>query len=96
MKRLTYAISGLLIVLSITFCSLWMISAKAETKDAVRPECTYTSIKIGPGDTLDSIAEEYNTSESYSNDSYIEDVKQINNLYSDKIHPGCYLTIIKF
>ena len=96
MKKLTYVISGILIMLTITFCSLWVISAKADTKDSLLPECSYTSIKIGLGDTLNSIAEEYNTSDSYSDDSYIEEIKRINSLYSDKIHPGCYLTIMNF
>lgn len=53
---------------------------------------TFTSIEIENGDTLTSIAEEYAISEA-DYESYIEEVKNINNLKSDNIHTGCYLMI---
>ncbi len=96
MKMTKYILGGLLIMLSVTFCSLFVISSKAETKTESRPECYYTSVKIGLDDTLDSIAEEYNTTDYYSNSNYIDEIKRINNLYTDIIHPGCYLTVMCF
>lgn len=96
MKKLVSIIAGMVFVLAITLCSVSVISARAETKSGSLPECYYTSIKINMGQTLDSIAEEYNTADGYSDISYINEIKRINSLYSDNIHPGCYLTVMCF
>lgn len=53
----------------------------------------YTSVYIEPGDTLTSIAKEYQTSEYSDLLEYIEEIKYINNLHSDKITAGCYLVV---
>ena len=96
MRKTTYILGGLVLILSITFCTLAVISAKAETRTAARPECCYTSIKIGMDETLDTIAEEYNTAGFYSDEEYVNEIKRINNLYTDRIHPGCFLTVMNF
>ena len=53
----------------------------------------YTSIEIEKGDTLWTIAEQYMTSEYGSIQSYVEEIKDVNNLGDDEIHSGQYLTI---
>ena len=53
----------------------------------------YKSIEITDGDTLWSIAKE-NMSEEYDSVyAYIEEVMEMNNLESDQIHSGQYLTV---
>ena len=96
MKTTRFILTGIVLTLTVTFCSLTAIRSKAETKDSVRPNCYYTSVKVQLGDTLKSIAKEYNTSDTYSDAAYIDDIKRINTLYTDNIHPGCYLTIMCF
>ncbi|MCI5649099.1 MAG: LysM peptidoglycan-binding domain-containing protein [Fusicatenibacter sp.] len=53
----------------------------------------YTSIRVEHGDTLWDIAKEYRTEEYNSIQSYIEEVKTMNHLTSDKITDGMYLSI---
>lgn len=55
------------------------------------------SILIQSGDTLWSIAERFADKEHYRNHfEYIKEIKQINNLKSDKIKTGNYLMIVYF
>lgn len=96
MKTAKYILSGLVIILALTFCSLSLIKAKAQTVNNMRPDCYYTPVKVNLGDTLESIAKEYNTSVLYSDTAYINDLKRINTLYTDIIHPGCYITVMIF
>ena len=53
---------------------------------------SFVSIEIQSGDTLISIAQEYAISEA-DYESYIEEIKSINNLKGNTIHAGCYLMI---
>ncbi|MEF9917246.1 MAG: LysM peptidoglycan-binding domain-containing protein [Lachnospiraceae bacterium] len=53
----------------------------------------YKSIEIKEGDTLWSIANEYRNKELVSTTEYIQELKQINSLYSDDIQAEQYLTI---
>ncbi len=53
----------------------------------------YTSIQIQPGDTLNSIAEEYMTAEYESTQEYVDEVISMNGLTSTTIHAGAYLTV---
>jgi cell division protein YceG involved in septum cleavage len=53
----------------------------------------YTSVLIEEGDSLWSIAEKYKPDESISVKKYIKDLKRMNNMESDIIHSGNYLTI---
>ena len=54
----------------------------------------YRSVKIFSGDTLDSIADTYNNYNDMDNAEYISELKKINSLTSDNIHPGCYITVV--
>jgi cell division protein YceG involved in septum cleavage len=53
---------------------------------------SFISIEVNNGDTLTSIAQDYAVSAG-EYDSYISEVKTINNLESDTIHAGCYLLV---
>lgn len=53
----------------------------------------YTSIEIEQGDSLWTIACEHMSHEYASVQDYIDEVKVLNNLKSDDIHSGQYLTI---
>ena len=81
------------IVLFICVAGILNITAEGSNKPASKQ---YKSIQIVEGDTLWSIALEYND-EALSNDSteeYIEDIKAINNLAGgDKITAGNYIIV---
>jgi len=96
MKRLSIIIIASAMAVAISVCSLTAIKANAQTPDMIPPVTTYDSIKIQSGDTLEAIAREYNTEDYYTNSEYIAEVMRINNLSSDNIHAGCYLTVLSF
>ena len=54
---------------------------------------TYTSIEIMEDDTLWNIAETYCNTEEESIQEYIDNIKEINNISSDKIISGNYLIV---
>lgn len=53
----------------------------------------YKCIQVNDGDTLWDIAALYMDDSYDSASDYIEELKTINKLNSDKIHAGCYLTV---
>ncbi len=98
MKR-THIISAISIIkiLIITLFIFVLFNIAKNVKAAV-PENSgnnfiCTSVKIGEGDTLWDIAEEYYTEDYRDINSYIEEIKQTNSLRSDVIHEGNYLVI---
>lgn len=96
MKRLQYIIVAAAVITGVSVCSLTAISAKAEPSNTSQPECVYEVYKIRQGDTLESIAREYNTENFCTNSEYVSEVKRINGLYTDDIHAGCYLTVVSY
>lgn len=56
----------------------------------------YKSITIESGDSLWSIADEYNTHYSMDNREYVHELKKMNCLREDTIHTGQYLTVLYF
>jgi LysM repeat protein len=66
------------------------------TSDVIAPKgelkC-FTSIQIESGDTLWSIAKAHMGSEYEKTQEFIDEIKSINRLNSDKIHVGQYLTV---
>ena len=57
---------------------------------------TYTSIEIMEDDTLWDIAKAYCDTEEESIQEYIDNIKEINNISSDKIISGNYLIIYEY
>lgn len=96
MKKLLILFAAALIIIGLPVGIITAIPANAQTQDCIRPEATYNSIKIGQGETLESIAREYNSGSFYTTYEYIDEIKRINNLCSDKIHAGCYLTVFSY
>ena len=77
-------------------CALFRfpISASAAQPMDRREEAScYSCIRIEEGQTLESIEEIYNDPDLCESVHYLEEVRQINSLVSDRIHPGCYLTV---
>jgi len=93
-QAILFAITILLFI-SIVLC-FTAISAQAGIQEKKNVVSIYDSIKVSQGETLEDLAEEYNTSGCYSNMEYIDEIKRINNMYSDTIHAGCYLTVISY
>lgn len=91
-KKNVRSVSVLLIVfVSIMILSITLNADAKENRN--NKEKYYTSILIEEGDTLWSIAEEYKPDENISVNKYINDLKRMNNIDSDVIHSGNYLTI---
>jgi cell division protein YceG involved in septum cleavage len=59
----------------------------------VKPNKCYITIKVKSNDSLWSIAKENMNTKYYKINTYIKEVKQINNLYTDKILEGDYIII---
>lgn len=56
-------------------------------------EKCYTSVELKDGDTLWTIAENYMDESYESVEAYIEELKEINQLHTDELQKGCYLTV---
>ncbi len=84
----------ILLTLAITFLSGFFYT-NAFAKDSSQPVAYkyYTSIEVESGDTLWSIASEYADEEYVSIQDYIKELKYMNNMTSDTIIEGHYLTI---
>ncbi len=79
----------LLLVLGILILGVFNINSKASNYNQKYFKC----IDICYEDTLWTIAEEYMTEEYKSVNDYIEEVKSINGLTSDKIYSGATLVV---
>ena len=78
----------LLIILNIIFT--YNINT---AKDKLEREVKYISYQVQLDDTLWDISNHYNTDSNLTCKEYINDIKHINNLKSDKILAGEYLII---
>lgn len=91
MKRF-FLIISLLLMLSFGI-SEFAFSTMAKDADVPEQDVYYTCIKIQYGDTLDSLADEYNKSDYLSREDYKKSIRNINGLKQDNLYPGCYLTL---
>lgn len=94
MKKYLVMLIVFVMVLS-CFFGKTLVMAKAE-ESGTAYERYYTDIMIEKGDTLWSIAKTYNTNSGMSIREYIHEVKQINQMVSDNIEAGGYLTVVYF
>lgn len=87
-----------LIVLFGTTLSVYATYSRQEVEETTAQEHKYVkSILIQSGDTLWSIAERFADEEHYRNHfEYIEEIRQVNGLKTDKIQAGNYLMIVYF
>lgn len=65
----------------------------ALASDAYSTSTCYTSVRIAPGDTLWSIADEYMDTGWSDRESYIEEIRAINHLTDDDIQAGAYIVV---
>lgn len=91
------AYAGMLLILAITFISGFFYTSAFAKDDTTQPVYKYyTGLEVKCGDTLWSIANRYADEEYISVQDYIEELKYINNMTSDKLVEGHYLTIAYF
>ena len=92
LKRLFLAVMAAVIVAGCsTFAGTGLVDAH-DMNEVVMCKY-YKSIEIEAGETLWSIAQENMTEDYASVYEYIEEVMEMNNLESDQIHAGQYLTV---
>lgn len=81
-----------LTILGVILGSNLLASSQSKASNEMNTYKYYTSIEVQKGDTLWTIAEQYADDDAdYA--SYIEEVKEMNQLTSDTIHAGEYLTV---
>ena len=95
MRGLVIAVLMVLAFLS-GFFGRTLVSAYAEEEYIKPVKRYYTSIQLQAGDSLWDIAEEYMDGSSYSKKEYVEVLKRMNGLSSDRIHAGQYLTCLLY
>lgn len=86
-----FIFGGILISVIIGFILFGTIRTEAAPSDVTYKY--YTSVSIQSGDTLWSIAKEYQTAECGDLTDYIEEICTLNHITDDSIHAGQYLTI---
>ena len=69
------------------------LTARDAAADEQTVPIAYESVQVRSGDTLWSIAEEWQTDEWKDTRLYVQVIKEVNNLTSDTIHTGNYLII---
>ena len=83
--------TGLGITMGSNFIGSNQVSA--QDKDVLEKVKYYKSIEIVSGDTLWDLAQTYMDDNYECAQDYIDEVKEINNLFDDNIHEGQYLTV---
>ncbi len=91
LKRMMLLVGTLIVILLCTFALSTLATAK-HTQAAQRgTQTTYESIRIAGGDSLWSIAQQYHGIEEAAD--FVEELKVLNNLSSDRIQAGSYLLV---
>ena len=94
MPAMYRAYGMVLFILAITFLSgLFYTNAFAKEEREAEYYKYYTSIEVKSGDTLWSIASRYMNEDYSSVQEYIDELMYMNNMTSDQIIEGHYLTI---
>lgn len=84
---------ALLLVLFVLFAENRLLVVQAGERSVPSGFCC-TSVKISEEDTLEGFAERYNVGLYDSNETYVETVRRMNGMHSDRLRPGCYLAVI--
>ena len=93
MRRIFLA-AAIMVMIGFGFCGGALMNSLAKEPDGAGAAVYYTSIEIGRGDSLWSVAQEYAPALGLSSGEYIDRLKRMNHLENDTIHEGCYLTIM--
>lgn len=87
-KKVLFSTVFIMLLATAIFSSVRLVSVDAMSDGTYAKYKYYTSYEIQPGDTLTSIAERYTSDTKVSVSEYIDEVKQNNQLTSDKITSG--------
>lgn len=91
LKRMLLLVAALIVILLCTF-ALSTLGYAGHTQAAQRDTQTvYESIRIAGGDSLWSISEKYRGARETAD--FVAELKQLNNLSSDRIQTGSYIII---
>ncbi len=93
MRRIFLA-AAIVVMLGFGFCGSALMNSMAQEPAAADAAVYYTSIEIGYGDSLWSIAQRYAPALGLSAEAYIDCLKRMNHLEDDTIHEGRYLTVM--
>lgn len=85
-KNVLYKILFIMLVCVV----ILMVSIIAKASDKQQPTRYYTSVQITHNDTLWSLEEQYNNGVEDS-DTYIKNIKKLNNMKEDTINYGSYI-----
>jgi len=95
MRRNRMVLVGLVIVAIVLVFILGSLSIPTSAKEiGPKVQRNYTSIEIQSGDSLWSIAENYADTLNMNVRDYIDEVKEMNGLKSDKLVSGTYLIVV--
>lgn len=95
--QITLSIMVFIVVLFCTTLSVYAAYINQETDEVTSQHKYVKSILIESGDTLWSIAERFADKEHYSNYfEYMNEVKRINNMRTDRIKAGNHLMIVYY
>ncbi len=83
----------IVIILNAMLNTAFVKTGESSKAGGTKQEKYYKSIAVEYGDTLWGIAVEFKDSNNQSIQEYIDEVKQINQLKTEEIHAGRYLTI---
>ncbi len=94
MKKYLFLLFACMMIMSCFFGKTLVLAGEEESNDPCRRY--YTTITVQKGDSLWSIAETYSRGSKLSIYEYIQELKAINGIASDRIHAGDYITIVYF
>ncbi len=69
-------------------------AVQEKTRTAVRT-AVYESVKVGEGETLETIADRYDHGD-LSRDEYIETLQSINGIHGTRVHRGCWIAVLNY
>ncbi len=99
-KRNMHIVLSVMVFLIVFFCttlSVYAACSRQENSEVTSQHKYVKSILVESGDTLWSIAEQFADREHYSNYfEYMNEVKRLNNLRTDRIKAGNYLMIVYY
>lgn len=92
-KKIRKLTTAVMLILCVCFSFGTFLASAHESEGPGAVHTYYKSIRIQPGDTLWSIADDTITSSYDSTAEYVEVLKDMNGLTSDEIHSGSSLII---
>lgn len=92
-KRRTVVFSAVLAPMLACLVLVMSLSIQSRAGEEHEVYKYYKSVEVASGDTLWTIADKYMGEGSFDKRDYIEEVKELNHMYSDDISAGEYLVV---